>query len=171
MGELNAQDIANQMNPLISSTNRNYLAVFPTANQIHVRETGGQLRKIRDMIRASLTKEFGDEMELKTYNLKYLDADSFMTLARGLLGMRGDSNQRDDEKLLISVEPFAERLFVRGNLKWLAEFDKVAKTIDAAPEETVEGVVLDAPTVERHPVLIDPKLAFDTVQTLSLIHI
>ncbi len=166
MGELNAEGIGDQLRPLISRSNQDFFAVFPTANQIHVRETGGQLRKIRDLINASFKKEFGDEMKLKVYNLKNQDAESFMGLARGLLGIRKGSNMRDDEKLLISVEPFAERLFIRGNEKWLSEFDNVAKIIDADPEEIVDGVVLDAPTLQMYSVLVDPQLAFDTLQTM-----
>ena len=166
VGELDAAEIGKQVEQLVSRDNKEFYAIFETANQIHVRETGGQLRKIRDLIQTSLKKEFGDEMKLKVYNLKNLDVDSFMGLARGLLGMEEGSNKRKDEKLLISVQPFAERLFIRGNEKWLAEFDNVAKTIDSGSDEVVDGVVLDDPTLQMYPIFVDPKLAFDTLQTM-----
>ena len=167
VGELDAETIGGQIEQLVSRDNKEFFIVFPTANQIHVRETGGQLRKIRDLIQASLQKEFGDEMKLKVYHLQNLDAEAFMELARPLLGMEPGSNKRKDEKLLIPpVQPFAERLFIRGNAKWLAEFDKVAKTIDSDLEEVVSDVVLDKPYLKMYPVLVDRVLAFDTLQTM-----
>ena len=48
LGELSAVDMFEQLSPMIGDTHRNQFAVFPLANQIHVRETGGQLRDIRD---------------------------------------------------------------------------------------------------------------------------
>ena len=166
LGELDAEEVSDEAQQLVTDSHNDFFAVFPAANQIHVRETGGQLRKIRDLINDALKREYGDQMRLKVYNLKNLDAESFMGLARGLLGMDEKSNKRNDEKLLISVEPFAERLFVRGTEKWLGEFDNVAKLIDADSDEVVEGVVLDAPKLKMYKVLIDPKLAFDTLQTM-----
>ncbi|MDG1873093.1 MAG: secretin N-terminal domain-containing protein, partial [Mariniblastus sp.] len=166
VGGLNAEDIGDQLRPLISDTNRNFFAVFPTANQIHVRETGGQLRKVRDLIKASLDKEFGTEMELMVYSLKNQDAETFMAIARGLLGIPEGRDMRDDETLAIKVESFGERLFIRGTQEQLGEFQKVADVVDATPAEIAGVDVLDAPTLKMYPVLVDPQLAFDTLQTM-----
>ena len=88
-----------------------------------------------------------------------------MSSARALLGL-DDANAREDGSLIITIEPFGERLFVQGNSTTLAEFQNVAATIDTEPGSESADVVLDKPHLKTYQVLIDPELAYDTLGTM-----
>ena len=166
LGELSAVDMFEQLSPMIGDTHRNQFAVFPLANQIHVRETGGQLRDIRDLIKASHHRKFGDEIKMKVYHLQNQDGETFLMLLRTALGIPDGENQREDKGLSITVEPLSDRVFVTGTGKWLAEFDKAASIIDAPIEDATSELVLDAPYLNSYRVLVDPKLAFQVLGTM-----
>jgi type II secretory pathway component GspD/PulD (secretin) len=166
VGDLNVDDIHDQLSPMIDRVHRDFFVAFPAANQLHVRETGGQLRDIRNLLQASQNRIAGDEIQIKLYRLKHQDSESFLLLARPLLGMEEDENARDDENLALSVDPFGDRMFVRGTEKMLSEFDKVAAMVDAAPEEVSGGTVLSEPYLKPYPVFTDPQLALNILDTM-----
>ncbi len=166
VGDLNVEDMYEQLRPMISDVHRNYFVAFPAANQLHIRETGGQLRDIRDLLKASQNRIAGDEIQIKPYRLKHQDSESFLLLARPLLGMGEDQNARPDNNLSISVDPFGDRMFVRGTEKMLSEFDKVALMVDAAPEPVSGDTVLSEPYLKTYSVFTDPKLALNILDTM-----
>ncbi len=136
VGTLDAEDLFDQLRPMISSENKDYCAVFPAANQIRIRETGGRLREILKIIKESQSRMNGGEETIKTYRLKHVDSESFLLQVRPLLGMDADQNSREyeDGALAISIDPFGDRIFISGTDKYLSKFEKVATLVDAAPE-------------------------------------
>ena len=63
-GELNAEEMHDQLRPLVTSMNSDYFAVFPAANQIHVRGTGAQLQTMRDLIKSAEKRKIGSETKV-----------------------------------------------------------------------------------------------------------
>lgn len=131
VGTLDAEELFNQLRPMISSENKDYCAVFPAANQIRIRETGGRLREILKIIKESQSRMSGGLETIETYRLQHVDSESFLLQLRPLLGMDADQNSReyDDGALAISVDPFGDRIFISGTENYLAKFKKVA-TLD-----------------------------------------
>ena len=165
LGDLNAEDIYDEMMPMIGEMHRRAFAVFPAANQIHIRESGAQLRAIRDLIEASRKRIEAGEKRLFVYRLQQLDAETFMPIARNFFGMPSDLNMREDGELAIAVEPFGDRLFVQGTEKWIEEFKTIASQLDVPAEET-EVQELDEPRLQTYRVLVDPELAINTLDTM-----
>lgn len=168
VGTLDAEDLFDQLRPMISSENKDYCAVFPAANQIRIRETGGRLREILKIIRESQSRMNGGEETIKTYRLKHVDSESFLLQVRPLLGMDADQNSREyeDGALAISIDPFGDRIFISGTDKYLSKFEKVATLVDAAPEPVDGDGEFEEPYLATYPVLIDPKLAFNVLDTM-----
>lgn len=168
VGTLDSEELFEQLRPMISSENKDYCAVFPAANQIRIRETGGRLREILKIIKESQFRLSGGEQTIKAYKLKHVDSESFLLQARPLLGMDGDQNIReyDDGALAISVDPFGDRMFISGTEKYLAKFDKVAVLVDAAPEP-VDAEEFEEPYLVSYSVLTDPTLAFNVLDTMG----
>ncbi len=164
-GELDCMDFDQQLQQLVTDVNRPAYAVFNGANQIHIRETGATLRVIRDIVMTARQRKSAKDSSLIVYNLKHTDADSFLFVARGLLGIAEGKNQREDGSLAISAEPLSDRLFVKGTRSGLEQFQAVAKLLDVAPEEIEAGGLVDKPYFQSYPVTSDPKLAFDSLQT------
>jgi type II secretory pathway component GspD/PulD (secretin) len=168
VGTLDAEQLFDQLRPMISSENKDYCAVFPAANQIRIRETGRRLREIRDLMAVSQTRMNGGESAIATYRLKYVDSESFLLQARPLLRMDEDQNSReyDDGDLAISVDPFADRMFITGTEKYLKKFETVAALIDTAPEPIDGDGEFEEPYLVSYSVLTDPKLAFNVLDTM-----
>ena len=167
VGALDSKELFDQLRPMISSENKDYCAVFPGANQIRIRETGGRLREILKIIKESQSRMSGGVETIKTYKLKHVDSESFLLQVRPLLGMDADQNTReyDDGALAISVDPFGDRMFISGTEKYLAKFEKVAVLVDAAPEP-VDVEEFEEPYLVSYPILTDPKLAFNVLDTM-----
>lgn len=166
LDKLNAEDMYDQISPLISDEHKRFFAVFPASNQIIVRETGAQLREIRNLINAADKRQNQGDLGLKVYTLTNRDSESFMLLARGLLGMDEGRNVRDDGSLIIAVEPFGDQLFVKGTDEGIADFEAVAEKLDVVAEDTGEGENLDTPRLETYAVLVDPAHAFKILDTM-----
>lgn len=166
VGSLDADEMYDQLRPMITDIHRDYFVSFPAANQLHIRETGGQLRDIRDLIDASQNRIAGQKIEIMPYRLKHQDVESFLLLSRPLLGIEADEFARPDEDLAISVDPFGDRMFVRGTEKMLAEFTKIAAMVDAAPENDGSTTVISAPYLKTYPVFTDPELAMNILDTM-----
>ena len=164
-GELNADDFRTPLEQLVSDSKPPAFAVFPKANQIQIRETGGTLRVIRDIIATAQKRQSARDSSVTVYRLKYTDADSFLFVARGLLGLAEDTNANDDGTLSISAEPLSDRLFVKGSTMELKQFDKVAALLDVPPDEVDNDGPVDKLSFQSYPVTADPQLAFDALQT------
>lgn len=168
VGTLNADELFNQLRPMISSENKDYCAVFPAANQIRIRETGGRLREILKIIKESQSRMSGGVETIKTYRLKHVDSDSFLLQVRPLLGMDADQNSREyaDGALAISIDPFGDRIFINGTEKYLEKFENVAALVDTAPEPVDGDGEFEEPYLVTYAVLTDPKLAFNVLDTM-----
>ena len=53
LGELDTASLFEQLQPLVRDRNQEYYSAYPVSNQLFVRETGEQLRMIRDIIQTA----------------------------------------------------------------------------------------------------------------------
>ncbi len=164
MGELDAQEMYEELKPMVNeATNR--ISVYPRANQIRVRASGSQLRDIRDLIQIANERLIKDNLRMEVYRLKYVDSESFMIIARGLLDMDPGQDTNFDGSLTVSREPFGNRLFLRGTKPMLDRFAETAAVIDVPPEED-EGVEVAKQTFKTYPIEVEPQLGYDLLQTV-----
>ncbi|MEM9941493.1 MAG: hypothetical protein AAF939_07865 [Planctomycetota bacterium] len=166
LDDLDANEVYDQLEPLVSEQNERFYAVFPIANQIHVRETGANLRQMRDLISVMKSRRDSEKIVRTKYKLKHRDGEDFMAFARGLLNMPTDSNIREDGTLTIGADPFSPELYISGTQKAIEDFEEVAEMLDTPLEGTDDPALADKPYLVRYPVKSDSELAFATVQTM-----
>ena len=165
LGDLSGDTMYQELRPMVGKNNQDFFAVFPAANQIHVRETGGTLRDIRNLIDTAKRRLIGDNQSVHVYRLKNVDAETFMLIARGLLRMEPGRDFTDDGSLTISREPFGDRLFIRGTDKMQKLFNETAQVVDV-PQDAEEGVEIAKLRFKNYSILVDPKLGYDLLQTV-----
>ncbi len=159
LGELNIDDMFEELAPLVSAPNRNFFAKLPAANQIWVRETGGVLRIMRSVIdRAHQNRQRHTEI----YTLQYLDPESFMLMARSELGIPANRNSTPDESISITREPFGKKLFVRATQKMHDRFEEFLKATDVAVD--TGEVQLRRMQFKQYPIVVDPELGYGMVE-------
>ena len=166
LDDLNAGEMYDQIEPMIADSNKEFMFLFESANQIKIRETGGQLRDIRDMIAAARNRSFGNKHSMKVYPLKHQDPETFMMIARGHLGIAEGENARDDQTLSITSEPLGDRLYIRATGKMHQLFEETAKLVDAKMDDTTGEIVLDKPRLKSYPIYVDHELAFNSLNTM-----
>jgi type II secretory pathway component GspD/PulD (secretin) len=154
LGELNIAEMFEELSPMVSRSNENFFAQFPAANQIRVRETGGTLRIMRDLIeRAKINRK----TRLEVYTLKNVDAESFMLTARGQLGIAAGQDTSADKSISVTQEPFGRRLFVNANESMHRRFKEVAAAIDVSAKDDSD-IQVKPQRFQQYPILVDPEL-------------
>ncbi len=164
LGELNAEEMFDEIKPIVSDST-NQISAFPRTNQIRVRATGGQLRDIRDLILAAEKRVISENQKLRVFRLKHMDAETFMIIVRPLLEMQAGRDATENGSLTISREPLGDKLYLRGTKKMLDRFEETAAVIDV-PAEVEEGITLEKQFFKTYQILVDPKLGFDLLQTV-----
>lgn len=166
LGELEANQMFAELQALVSPRNRTYFFVTPAANRIQVRETGQRLRNIRDIIVTAQKRVEDSKLRTIQYKLKYQDPETFIGLVGGNFGIAAGQSINVDGTFSMRAETLGDRLFVTGNSKTLEEFETLAALIDSDPKDEIENTSIDAPTIVTYPVSIDPKLAFNILETM-----
>ena len=170
LGELDGDQMARDLESLVSDTNKSHFKEFRASNQLQVRETGARLRNMRNIIETAKQKLADEKPSLITYQLKFQDAETFIAVVGAQLGIPDGktSNASRDQDATISIiaEPLSTRLYVSGTKKMLDRFLLIAKTVDSDPNEATEDVVQEQPFLDTYPITIDPKLAYDLLSTM-----
>jgi hypothetical protein len=161
--DLDIDMIFEEFRPLVSDSNRTFFAKFPAANQIRVRETGGALRIMRDILDAAKKKSVSDNKRTATYFLRHTDPETFMLMARGQLDMDPGRDFSRDNSITITREPFGKRLFVRATEKMHKRFDEVAAVIDVPPEQDA-SVEVKQRSFRQYGILVDPEMGYGMVE-------
>ena len=165
-GELDAEEMYDEVSHFISSTNRDFSAVFLAANQIRVRETGGNLRNIRDVIKAAEKRSVLGKLKTRIYRLKHQDAETFMLIVRPHLGLPEGENVAEDGSLTVTAEPFSDKLYLRGTEKMFQKWYEIAELVDTDDEGGDFGGEVEPLMLKNYPIYTDPALAFASLQTI-----
>lgn len=165
LGEID-NDLIGDLKKLVSDQHIKHFHEFKASNQILVRETGGRLRNIRDVIEKAKKELAAQKPGLLPYQLKFQDVDTFIALMGPQLGIPEGKVSNKENTISIIAAPLANRLFVSGTREMLDRFLEIAETIDSDPNDQLEAVDVERPYLQTYSITIDPKLAYDLLGTM-----
>ena len=161
LGDVNVTVVEQDLRVSISQQYQRYIKVLPSTNEFYARETGANLRKVRDSIVAMTRLKASS---VSTYSLKHYDPEQFLIVSRRLLGVADGAYVRDDGSLIITVDPSSDRFILKGTPSAVEEFKNIAAVIDVAAD--AEELSTERPYLKSYPVFTDPEVAFKVVQTI-----
>jgi type II secretory pathway component GspD/PulD (secretin) len=140
---------------------------LPLSRQIKVIETGGRLRRIRDVIQRIEGPDglLGDRMQ--TFVLEHITPDEAMAVMRPLLDIDEEDFSSDDGSIRVGVDQVGNRLLATGKPDKVARVKEILDAIDVG--ETVEpgaGTVDDELILMVYPITGDPESVLAVLQTL-----
>ena len=140
--------------------------IFPTAKQIMIQETGGQLRRIKAMIEAVEKPRQTIEEPVNELVLKHVTAESILPVARVLIGLNEEENRGED--ISMAVDPLGTRIFATGSEENLAILKDLIKRLDIDPGTTATNQQpTEQPQLMTHPIQVaNPDTAYQVLQTL-----
>lgn len=101
--------------------------VLPSARQIWVQETAGNLRTIRSVLLAA----DGASAELRVFELKTVFPDDVFTIARQIFGIPAGEMRVSDGSFNMAVDPLGTRIIASGNRDKLDRLEEIIKAIDS----------------------------------------
>ena len=161
LGDIDISTIEADLRQSISPQYQKFAKSLPSTNQFYARETGGNLRKVRDTIFAMIASK---ATSLSNYTLKHYDPEQFLIISRRLLGIPEGGYERDDKSLVLSIDPSSDRFILKGTPKAIEEFKAIAAQIDVTPDEQETNT--ERPYLDSHPVFTDSEVAFKVIQTM-----
>jgi len=164
VADLDIDEIEKSIRQRVSDYNQKSFQVYRSSKQIFVRETGENLRFIRDSLDAARQ----NTMLPLAYSLKHYSAELLLKNIQPLLGL-DDENKSKDGTLRISVDqvPGSQRLILFGTPAAIRSFERIAKVMDV-PVEEQESVEIDAPYPVAYPVSKEPEMTFNVLDRLLL---
>ena len=160
LGSIDVNTVQQDLRSSISPQYQNFIKVLPSTNDFIARETGGNLRKVRDAI-LEITRR---KAIVSFYLLKHYDPEQFLIVSRPLLGIAEGGDRRDDGSLIISIDPSTDRFILRGTPSAINEFKELAAVVDTAVDE--EETNTERPYLKSYPVVTDPEVARKVVETM-----
>ena len=120
--------IRDEVEPLIGSKHRDYMAVMVGAQEMLVQETGATLRFIRDMLEK--TKKNTQTSAVQVVELQHVSQEDLLVVARKMLQIPEDRFVSIDGSLSIVPEPLGLKLYVSGTPEMMKKFMALVKQID-----------------------------------------
>jgi len=139
LGDIEVLTVEQDLRSAISPQYQNSIKVLPATNEFYARETGANLRTVRNAIVVMTRRK---ATTYSDYALKYQDPEQFLIMSRRLLGIPEGAYEREDGSLLIQVDPAANRLILKGTPTAIEDFNKTATLVDKSSEQV-------APNAER----------------------
>lgn len=160
-GGIKIVDVEKDLRLSISQQYQRFIKVLPLTNEFYARETGGNLRKVRDTI-VKITE--GKASNVSPYVLKHFDPEQFLMVSRPLLGIDEGAKKRNDGSLIITIDPANNRFILKGTPIAIKEFENVAAVVDVAADDVADST--ERPYLNSYPVFTDPEVAFKVIQTM-----
>ncbi|QEG22805.1 secretin N-terminal domain-containing protein [Mariniblastus fucicola] len=160
---LNLDDIESQVKQRVQSYNERYFETYPDTNELFVRESGENLRFIRDII--SRAKMSGTPTYSDLY-LKHINADLFLQQVSAIHGL--DENYRNDDgtlTLIVDPTPGSQRIVIRGTPSMIRDIEQAAAIFDVEVKK-VEESAEDPITLRQYLVPRDSKESFEVIDRL-----
>ena len=162
VSELRNTEISQEVRSLVDRNATNYL---PETGQLIVTSTGEKLRVIRNMVDSVREKKMKSSQRVITYKLKNVTSDELLVAVRGLMGIPANQNQTGDGTLVIQPQLLGDLIFLKGTDEKITEFEKIAAVVDVS-EETTDSGPKEKPYIHVYPVMKDPLLAIQVVNTI-----
>jgi hypothetical protein len=126
---LDAEDLRDQIRPLIDDLYRPTMTVVPVANLMVIQETGGRLRFIRDNI-INAARENADNWEALYINLENAIPEDVIDAAVQNLALNRETRRTEDGSLSISIHPHGDKILATGDPATIMRLQKLVKAVD-----------------------------------------
>jgi len=160
---LNLEEIKSQIEQRIQAHNRDFFQAYPDTNEIFVRESGENLRFIRDRIERAKSSGTAIYSELL---LEHISAELFLQQLSAFHDL--DENYRlEDGSLTLMIDPTvgSQRIVIRGTPAKIRDVENAKMIIDVKPAKVEESE--DDPTILRqYLVPRDSKETFEVIDRL-----
>ena len=142
------------------------VASLPSAGQIAVTDTAGNVRAIAAMLKRAEDPESARGSTIVEFQLKHITAEEVLTAARPLLGLPAEQNTSPD--LSLATDTFGTVIYGTGKADKLQQLRDLVKLMDTAPSEQEQSAgALENPSVKRHRVKGgDLEIAYQVVSQL-----
>ena len=160
---LNLDKIEEQLRQRVESYNEDFFQVYPDTNEIFVRESGENLRFMRDLI--SRAKASGTQVYAQLI-LKHISAELFLQQLSGFHDL--DEEYRNPErtlKLSIDATPGSQRILMRGTPAKIRDVESALGIIDVEPVK-VEESADDPMLLRQYLVPRDSKETYEVIDRL-----
>lgn len=160
---LNLEEIEDQIRQRVQPHNERFFQTYPDTNQIFVRESGENLRFMRDRIDQA---KMGSTPSYTVMMLKHISAELFIQQVSSFHNL-DESNRNEDQSLIIQVDPTpgSQRLIVRGTPEKIKDLERLASVIDVEAK-AIEMSGDDPPVTRRYMITRDTKETFDIIDRL-----
>jgi len=160
---LDSESIEEQIGQRIQEHNRNFFQMYPLTNQMLVRESGENLRFIRDIIDGA---KMSGTPTFSTITLNHISAELFVESVNSFYPL-DENNRTEDGDLTIQIDstPGTQQLIVLSTPKMLRALEGLVAIKDVE-RPTVEGAEDDPLVIRRYTVMRDTKETFDIIDRL-----
>ena len=161
---LDFESIKEQVEQRIRQHNEPFFQIYRDSDQMFVRESGENLRFIRDNIIEPAKMSSMPSYTVMT--LTHISAELFVQQVAAFHGL-DESNRNQDQSLIIQVDstPGSQRLIVRGTPAKIKDLERLAAVIDVEAKE-VEMSGDDPLVTRRYMITRDAKETFDIIDRL-----
>ena len=142
------------------------VVALPRSQQLLVTEMAGRMRTIQEVIERIENPESGMGEGVVQIQLQNVDTESFLTVARTLLGL--PEGQNSNENIRIAVDPISSRLFASGNRAELQKLRDLVPLIDRpSSDSSLPLAAIEEPQLATYPInKADPASVLAVMQTL-----
>ncbi|MGQ9576261.1 MAG: secretin N-terminal domain-containing protein [Thermoguttaceae bacterium] len=142
--------------------------VLPKSRQIEVTDTGGRLRRIRDVLQALEHPTGMGANPVYTHELRTMDAQQAMTLLRQLMDIPADKTETADKSVRFAADPTGTKILITGKPDAMARALEIIKAMDAPDPANPDATRLgQTPQLEVYNVSpADPTTAYQVISTL-----
>jgi type II secretory pathway component GspD/PulD (secretin) len=161
-----AEEAEGEVKKLLSHYGK--VVVLSKARQIVVTDIAGNLRQIRNAIKAIENPNLNQNEEVVVIKLDHLRPSEFMTTVGDLLGIPAGMKATPDGSLKISPDELGMRLVVTGRPEMITRLNEIKAKVDvAAGDGDVTSSVLETPQLNIYPLHnADPATVLPVLQTI-----
>ncbi len=163
---LTSEEAENEIKKLLGP--QGSIVVLPKSNAIHVTETGGRLRVIRDLLLQAEKPETLAAAKIQQITLEHAPAEEVLGVVRQLLRLPEDRNAAADGSLSIAVDALGMRLFVTGEDESVQKVRDIVKLVDVPDGLGAVGPLsIETPQLEVYAISnADPESVLKVLQTI-----
>lgn len=143
------------------------VVVLPKTKQLHVTETAGRLRTIRDVIQRVEDPEGLLSGKLQSYEFTNILPDEGVMVLRQLLDIPLDANATEDDSFRFAMDPMGMRVLFSGKPDKISKAKEILEAIDVSTGDEQSEAKLEQLQLEVYPIAVaDPESVLKVMQTL-----
>ena len=143
------------------------VVVLPKTKQLHVTETAGRLRTIRDVIQRVEDPEGLLSGKLQSYEFTNILPDEGVMVLRQLLDIPLDANATEDDSFRFAMDPMGMRVLFSGKPEKISKAKEILEAIDVSTGDEQSEAKLEQLQLEVYPIAVaDPESVLKVMQTL-----